>query len=329
MEGEDDPNKAHEGWKSSDETLATGRKRRKVSVEEFRGNQPQFEDQRHPIRTERAAFLKSTTMENHATFSCRSSGGFTSAASQLHCITEAGYDSQQTKPSRVRSRQQPGRLGALHGEDNAKLGAKLKDKSNLLSLWVTKSTQNHLSDRNAGSCQDSKEYCFAGAQLHKDQVLPKGESRKYSAPKHDQPRVIHKKRPLDVIPPGLANHKLYSRPQQIQYRADENDQTPKHYLFLSGSPPPTSDLASEQTLLDNDVGATCCAKATLKKTLLGGETSGGNIRPASTFHTTSVAEVKAGANHSKKTLGIRRSMTGWSSRGNQRFSIPGKAQKGI
>lgn len=329
MEGEDDPNKDHEGWKRPDENLATGRKRRKVSVEEFRGDQPQFDDQHHPTRTERAALLKSTTMENHAIFSGRSSGGFTSAASQLHCITEAGFETQQTKSSRVRSRLQPGRLGALHGGANANFGAKLKDKSNLLSLWVTKSTQSHLSHSNAGSCPDSKEYHYAGAQLRKDQVLPKRESRKYSDPTHDQTRAIHTKRPLNVIPPGLANHKLYSRPPQIQYRANENDQTPKHYLFLSSSPPPTNDLASEQTLLDDEVGATYCTKATLTKSLLGGETSGGNMRPASTFHTTSVAEVKAGANHSKKTLGIRRSMTGWSSRGNQRFSIPGKAQKGI
>lgn len=329
MEEQADPNEGHDGWNSLDENLATHRKRRKVSAELFRDRPPQFDDQRHPIRAEKAAILKPTTVENRATLSCPGRGGFTSAAAQLHCITEAGYDIRQPKSSRERPRLPSSRLGTLHGNASADLGLKLKDKSNLLSLWGTKSTQSNLSDSNPSYCQEPKGHCFAGAQLRKDQVLPKGESRKHTSLMHDPPQVIHTKKPLNIISPSLANHKIYSGSHQIQYRAEESDRPPKHYLFLSSSPPPTTDWASQQPNLDSDVGATCCKKAIVEKSVLEDETPGGNIRPASTFHTTSVAEVKAGTNHSKKTLGIRRSMTGWSGRGNQRFSIPGKARKGI
>lgn len=328
-EGEDDPNEDHDGWNTSNENLATGRKRRKVSAEAFRGNPPQFDNQNHLAGAERAAFLKSTTIENRATFTYQGSGGFTSAAAQLHCIAEAGYDVRQTKSAREESRLPSGKLGALHGKADANLGPKLQDKSNLLSLWGTKPTQSHLFASNPNTSREQKEDCYVGAQLRKDQVLIKGVLRKDTALMHEQTQVIHTKKALNVIPTDLANHKLHSHSHQNRCRAGENDRTTKHYLFLSSSPPPANDLAFQQTNLDNDAGAAVCTKASLKKSVLEGEASGGNNRPASTFHTTSVAEVKAGGNHSKKTLGIRRSMTGWSCRGNQRFSIPGKAHKGI
>lgn len=328
MEGEDDPNEDHHGWSSSNENSTTGHKRRKVSAAVFRGNLPHSNDQHQPTRAERAAFFESTTIKNGATLSYPGGRGFTSAAAQLRCITEDGYDIRQTQSSRERARLLSSRLGALHGNASADLGHKLKDKSNLLSLWGSKSTQNNLFDSNANYCREPKGYCSAGAQPHKDQVLPKGEPRKHTSSMHDQPQVIHKKNPLNIIPPGLANHKVYSRSHQIRHGANDDDRPRKHYLFLSSSPPPTNDRATQQVNSQNDVGGTGCTQAILEKNGSEGETSGGNIRPASTFHTTSVAEVRAGANHSKKTLGIRRSMTGWSGRGNQRFSIPGKASNG-
>lgn len=329
MEGEDDPSGDHNGWNSPNENSTTGRKRRKVSAEVFRGSLPRLDDQHQPIRAGRAAFLESTTMENRATLSYPGGNGFTSAAAQLHCTTEAGYGIWQTKSSRERPRLPSSRLGAPHGNAGVDPGPKLKDKSNLLSLWGTKSTQRHSSDSNRSYCQESKGYGSAGAQRHKDQALPKGEPQTHTSSMHDQPQVIHTKSPLNIIPPSLANHKMYSRSHPIRCRADDDDRPPKHYPFLSSSPPPTNDWAPQPTILHNDVGGTGCRKANLEKNGFEGESSGGNIRPASTFHTTSVAEVRASANHPKKTLGIRRSMTGWSGRSNQRFSIPGKASKGI
>lgn len=329
MEGEEDPDGDHDRRDTSDENLATVCKRRKLSAEVSRGNPPQSNDQHHLARAERAAFLESTTMQNRATFSCHSGGGFTSAAAQLHCIAEAGCDIRQTKTSRDRPRLPSGRRGALHGGEYANIGPKVKDKSNLLSLWGPKSTPSLLSDSNTKSCQETKGYCEAGARSHKGQVLHKGESQRYTASMHDQAQVIPTKKALRGLPPGLANHELYSRSHQTRHGAGEIDQTPQQYFFLSSSPPPANDVAPKQTNLNNDVGAAICTKAGLKKSLPEGESSGGNNRPANTFHTTSVAEAKEGAHHSKKTLGIRRSMTGWSCRGKPRFSIPAKAPTGI
>lgn len=326
MEGEEDLDMDHNKWDTSDENLATGRKRRKLSAEDPQGNPPQSNDLHNLARTERPAFFESPTMQNRAAFSCQGSGGFTSAAVQLHCITEAGYEIRQTKLSRERPRLPPSRRGALHGEDNANLGHKLKGKSNLLSLWGTKSTQSQRSNSIAKSRLEPKGSYNASAQTNKDQVSQKGESRKHITSTQDKTQVTYPKKTLNVIPPGLANHELHSRPHQSRHRPVENDQHHKHYLFLSSSPPPINELPPQQSNIDSDVGATLSTKASLKKSVLDGETSSGNNRPASTFHTTSVAEVKEGANHSKKTLGIRRSMTGWTCRGNQRFSIPGKPQ---
>ena len=267
-------------------------------------------------------------MKNGAALSYPGGSGFTSAAAQLHRTIKAGYDIRQSKSTRERARLPSSRLGPLHGNANADLGVKSKDKSNLLSLWGTNSAQSNLFHSNLSHHQEAKGYCSTGAQPHKDQVLPKGESRKHTSSMHDQPQVIHTKTPLNTIPPSLANHKMYSQSRQVRHRTDDDDRPPKHYLFLSSSPPPINDEAPQQITSPNDVSGTGCTHAILEKNGFEGESSGGNIRPASTFHMTSVAEVKVGANHSKKTLGIRRSMTGWSSRGNQRFSIPGRASNG-
>ena len=329
MEEEEDADGNHDRRDTLDENLAIGRKRRKLSAKISRDNPPQFHGQHLLARAQTAAFLESTTMQNRAAFSCPDGGGFTSAAAQLHCMTEADYTARQTNSCREKTRLPSGRHGASQGGENANLGVILKDKSNLLSLWGTKSSQSHLSSSNANSYQQPKVHCYTGAQMHKDQILSKGESKKYISSIHDQTQVIHTEKPHNCIPQGLANHELISRPHQTRHRPGENDQPPKHYLFLSSSPPPTDDLASQQTSLDRGVGGAFCTEASLKERVTKGEASGGNNRPASTFHTTSMAEVREGAKHSKKTLGIRRSMMGWTCRGNQRFSIPGKARKGI
>lgn len=331
MEGEEEPDGDQEKWDTLDRNFTTCPKRRKMSAEIFGGNPPQSGDQRHPACVEKATFLGPATMQNRATFSFPGSGGFISAAAQLHCITEAGYDVRQKKSSKETPRLPSSRRSALHREENANVGPKPKDKSNMLSLWFTKPTQSQLSNSNAtNSCQEQEGDFRAGARSHKDQLLPQGELQKYSASMQDQTQVTYTKRPLNVIPPSLANHELYSRSHQTRHRADDNNQqSPKHYFFLSSSPTRTDDLAPLQANADNNDGGTFCTEPSLKKRRSESESCGGNTRPASTFHTTSVAAVKAGANHSKKTLGIRRSMTGWTCRRDQRFCIPGKAQKEI
>ena len=87
----------------------------------------------------------------------------------------------------------------------------------------------------------------------------------------------------------------------------------KTYLFLSSSPPPTDGLiqdAEDSESVSENVGM---QQAVTKVPQ--------TYRPAKTMHVTSVAQLNA-ANGARKTLGVRRSMNGWSDRMNRGFSTP-------
>lgn len=135
-------------------------------------------------------------------------------------------------------------------------------------------------------------------------------------------------KPRAVIPQELADHKLRaainsSRPR---FEKTEHDKTTKPYFFLSssplrgedsqprkdpGSPPPLFNLKGNIPSTLDDNGTRCKAIDTPL---------------ATTLHTTTVAQVRmTGSNlASKKTLGVRRSMAGWSARKNQGFSVPSR-----
>lgn len=326
MDGEEDPEASHDRWNFPNETQAAGRKRRRLDAEDHHGNPSRFNDRHNLVHTATEAFFEITTMQNRAAFSYQAGGDFTSAAAQLHCTAEAGYDTRQKSMSREKSRLPSGRLGASHGNDDAakaNSGPILKDQGSLLSLWATKSAPNHLSDSIANSCLESKGSYNANLKTKEGQISQRGKIQKRHATltlTQDETEVSHLRKPLNAIPPGLANHKLHSCPRQIHHRPIENDHAPTYYAFLSSSPPPIDGLAPQEMKLGNKVDGPLSTVVDI---------SGGDTRPARTFHSTSMAQINEGASHSKKTLGIRRSMTGWTCRGNQRFSIPSKPRNGI
>ncbi|KAK4508700.1 hypothetical protein PRZ48_002439 [Zasmidium cellare] len=105
--------------------------------------------------------------------------------------------------------------------------------------------------------------------------------------------------PLPAARPPLPTHKPRSAPltRKPSKQTDENDATGDRYMFLSSSPqkgddepPPAKNDEAEDQEEANDVVPA--------------------FRPASTLHTTSMSS----ATTTRKTLGVRRSLQGWSAR---------------
>ncbi len=313
-------------WNISNDHAAVGRKRRKLDAEDPPGELPHFNDRHDRIRAETPALLGKTTMQNRAAFSYLGSGGFTSAAAQLRSTTEAECHSRQTKLSRERARLLIGAVHRTGDGTHVNLGDKLKDQGRLLTLW-SKSAANHVPDCIAKSGLEPRRSHDSTSQKNKDHVSHGGGAGNPPSAPH-RTEVSQLKRPLAVIPQELANHKLPPLAHQARHHPIEINQTSKHYAFLSSSPPAIDEQGPEKTNLDRGVGASLSTNATLNKSVSKATAYGENmIRPAQTFHQTSMAQLKEGANYTRKTLGIRRSMTGWTCRGKQRPSVPNKTSQ--
>ena len=123
------------------------------------------------------------------------------------------------------------------------------------------------------------------------------------------PRLLTTPNDTLSIAPALANHRLETRKNLIRPKqlTDSEQHARNDYVFLSSSPPlPVPKL--------EDIPAKPPG-LTSNPPLLP------LIRPATTMHTTtlSIAQNSAG---SKKTLGVKRSMNGWSGGKGQAFRPP-------
>ena len=115
----------------------------------------------------------------------------------------------------------------------------------------------------------------------------------------------HELPPIRVVALGRSSHKLPPIRVVALGRsivppiANDMDRS-ERYVLLSSSPPPPDPETPKQ---NNDPAS------------IVNVTDGKEVRPSSTFHTTSVARLQArGSDAPRKTLGVRRSMVPWSSR---------------
>lgn len=121
------------------------------------------------------------------------------------------------------------------------------------------------------------------------------------------------------IPEALTTHRLQplsntNRPRPLTH--EDEPLRKKPYVFLSSSPPHDEELL--EATGDQHEGQPA-------PRMIGGaeetEPLQTDVVPSRTFHTTSIAQLRSdGA--SKRTLGVRRSMNGWSARGSHGFSVP-------
>ncbi|KAK4547196.1 hypothetical protein LTR36_001417 [Oleoguttula mirabilis] len=111
-----------------------------------------------------------------------------------------------------------------------------------------------------------------------------------SRPKMAEPRI------MDFTKHKPRNAPLHGKPNTVTHHMHKAD---NRYVFLDSSPPQaeTDENQTSDTVPTSDVVEV--------------ETSQTKVRPASTFHTTTVQT----AAPQRKTYGVRRSMNGWSNRG--------------
>ena len=250
----------------------------------------------------------STTMQNSSAFSYN---GFISATSQLH-QTELlnGVDASEDAP-KLKSRGRPTSVQAGQGT--------------LASFWAKGDRLGNQSQRPTVGQAIAEEL---GSDLstydpHSAHILNQKSSASVTAepvftPIEDLEHM--KRRPLASIPQSLAAHRLPTFSKINRPSLDErSDALPKkQYVFLSSSPPqealqrgaeePVREVRNFQVTHGLEVG---------------GETSVGcDLKPLKTMHATSISEIQSAPQNPIRTLGVRRSMNGWTAERKQGFSVP-------
>ena len=129
------------------------------------------------------------------------------------------------------------------------------------------------------------------------------------------------KTPHLPIPEALATHRLQplsntNRPRPLVH--EEEPPRNKPYNFLSSSPPHIEDLVEAA---ENHFDGQSTSKLMFRAQDSGVAPHHNDVVPSRTFHTTSIAQLHT-ESAPRRTLGVRRSMGGWSARGSQGFSVP-------
>lgn len=271
-----------------------------------------------------------TTIDNIPIYSIQSFGGFTSATTQLHRVGK--------EETMNRNFQQ---LGDYQCTAAAKMEPKSKDRkrktggdgqSSLSSLWCLRTKSVKVEGRveaprvdRPTSCgvDDVQSSTILSGKVFQPDTKPMAcmSSVPSTGPRKDE--VILPRTPLAAIPENLAKRRFQPvlgqsgrLPPMI-----EHDQPDDRHVFLS-SPPPSPGRSKERsagTKVDPDHIHEIDSRRNPAAFL-------GDVRPVLTVHTTSMAQVQAN-NPTRKTLGVRRSMDGWNSRGAQGFSVPRKIPK--
>ena len=247
-----------------------------------------------------------TTMQSSSTFSYNT--GFISAAAQLQHVGE--------------SKKMEARSIGVQKSSNASHQSSLerRGQSNLMSFWGTKAGREGRStafeilaearseNPVARLSHSSPDEIVSGLTATTNQV-----SIGISGPTARTTRF--------PIPEALTGHRLQSLSNTNRPRPLIHEDEPlrkKPYVFLSSSPSHEEELVEAAVDQHEDQspppmmsGAKECEIESLRT----------DIVPSRTFHTTSIAQLRSdGA--SRKTLGVRRSMNGWSARGSHGFSVP-------
>ena len=292
----------------------------------------------------------SVTMQNSSTFSINNTNsGFISAASHLqrvgHQKNETGRRISSIANSTTTTKSptdiQEARRQSQSKANVAKTSKRPETQGSLMSYWTRSSNnQTHarsketpatlslgrdhsLDTLNTSHALDGEQTSNAQSDLPTLPRLPTSESGSRGEASRPNPGQALRASMLP-IPPTLANHKIRPIPNitRPHFRAEEESHPKKNYVFLSSSPPRVQDQSgSSDTMItktndmqqENNMPPQAATKCN-------------DSRPAATFHTTSISQVQAASTVQKKTLGVRRSMNGWSNRGGQGFSVPGRTR---
>ena len=254
-----------------------------------------------------------TTMQSGFTMSGNGLNGFVTAATRLEDI--AREDAIRPKlPTKGRKMTADTIRADSRPISKIKVRGELGDQGNLMSLWgmlgKPKAEQDVLATR-------------IDVGLSKDHDLPYQretvmEFTSITSQTISARDTVPIRRSLESIPQALAGHRLQplSSTSRSSYATTVSEQPKKEYIFLSSSPPPVEPFLEEAQARVNMQAHDVLASDSCYR---GEARASPDMKPARTFHTTSVTQMQSAP---KKTLGVRRSMHGWSGRVNPGFSVP-------
>lgn len=336
LNGEQDAEAAGSRWNEKNEDALTSYKRRRMEYSAMSDRLVDTHGGNYSISSSVESLMRpTTTMQNSSRFSYQRSDGFISAATQLHHVKaeiQKGNILMDRKKTTSRSIDRS-QLRNVNAEISGTM-KKCVGRGDLLSFWSTKTETNGIHGRTTASPSDLP--LFEEEEGRKNQERESEEvdaSRANLAAMGAASGKAHKSTPSVIEnPQGLTDHRLrsFAESSGLYPGATEGKEDTTQYVFLSSSPPPCEYPQKENMDTSNDGSPSINGEGTSKSASKGTSSDFGStsdFRPATTFHSTSLAQVRATSNVPKKTLGVRRSMAGWPSRGNQGFSVPSRATK--
>ncbi len=137
----------------------------------------------------------------------------------------------------------------------------------------------------------------------------------------DAHTISRPREPTLHVPKPLAGHGLRSAPLSTRpgHVPRETSCEPKQYPFFSSSPPPPESPLKEA---EAEVTTSPTRQKLSKQDGIQTAHQVSDVRPATTYHTTNTTQVRYA--QPAKTLGVRRSMNGWTNRGGSSFSVPSR-----
>ena len=254
-----------------------------------------------------------TTMQSSSNFSYNT--GFISAAAQLQYVDEPR--TMNAKPGVIgkSSKACKERAGANHLSN---LGP--KGQSNLISFWGTKTgRESEITPFEIHAEERSEDLIARRSRTsHYETVSVLNASRDLTSSEVSGLPAITTNLP---IPEALATHRLQPLSNINRRRPLSHEEEPpkkKPYVFLSSSPPHSEKLAKTAEDQGDNQSPSGIVSRVEESEIKSRHT---DTVPSRTFHTTSIAQLHSDGT-SRKTLGVRRSMNGWSARGSHPFSIP-------
>lgn len=287
-------------------------KRRRVGLDERRERPPS--DQSSTCTSGVTRY--SVTMQNATTFSVSSTSihsGFTSAGAHLQDLahrkpgsaTEIDQDTYSKRKSTDQSSTGNKKSNTSFKQDRNRQLEKVNSGQGTLLSFFSQPSNWGCASREHPAREPSPALLVASPP---PKTLPKSLDGELPIPKPREPML--------PIPQPFAEHRLQSTP--IHTRPSKIPQGPDHatkqYPFFSSSPPPIESLIEE---------AEGSEDTSHNQNLTQIVSQIPDIRPATTFHTTSTAQVRS-VQATGRTLGVRRSMNGWTNRGGHGFSVPGR-----
>lgn len=324
LNGERDFEEMEAKWDKGAENSISSYKRRRTDDEQ---KADRLSDYPNAMRSsEMVSVGITTTMQSSSAFSYHGSDSFISASTHLQYARENFQENRSKVSTEI---PKPTMKSKIERQEHDRFTKNFKQTSLIEGQG---SILNFCASRTNGNRLPEKPNISVERHMH-EQRNRKRKSEDFQMGEENLPTTIKItntaiSKPMAVIPQELADHKLRaainsSRPR---FEKTEQDNTTKPYIFLSSSPPrgedsqPRTDSGSPPPLfnLKGNIPSTHDENGTRCKAI--------DTRPATTLHTTTVAQVRmTGSNlASRKTLGVRRSMAGWSARKNQGFSVPSR-----